>query len=149
MLRYIVNQSKMYKSNFINHYKNLHKNYKTAEEITEKSILKMKERIKQKASQGRTKYSTYLEINPSLCKPNVYDMNIPTFKLQQLTKCRMGNHKLQVEDENHFLKLCHQYNHVREKYKENLDGVTISRILDDTYSADYKHGLNETKKLSL
>ena len=87
----------MYKSNFINHYLNLHKNYKTAEEITEKSILEMNERIKQKASQGRTKYSTYLEINPSLCKPNVYDMNIPTFKLQQLTKFRMGNHKLQIE----------------------------------------------------
>ena len=90
MLRYIVNQSKMYKSNFINYYENLHKNYKTAEENTEKSILEMKERIKQKASQGRTKYSTYLEINPSLCKPNVYDMNIPTFKLQQLTKFGMG-----------------------------------------------------------
>ena len=82
----------------------------------------------------------------------------------------MGNHKLQieigrqrptkpreerlctcgeVEDENHFLKHCHQYNHVREKYKETLDGDTISRILDGTYSADYIHHLNETKKLYL
>ena len=167
MLRYIVNQSRTHHSNFITHYDNLIKTYVSAEEITEKSMADIRDSINQKALQGRSKFCKYLEINPGLDKPNIYESDIPTYKLHQLTKLRVGNHQLQIEigrhyptkpreerlcicseieDENHFLKFCYLYKEVREQYKLNTNS-NISSILDDKSSADYINALFEIRKL--
>ena len=91
-------------------------------------------------------------MNPNLEKANIYELrNVPTSKLQKVTKLRTITHPLaietgrygrnpkpieerlchcgEIETEEHFILKCQYYEHIRRRY--NVDGGSIiSEVLE-------------------
>ena len=169
LLRYIVNQGRMTQCKFIEHYDSLVESNMDGDEIKRNSVIKLQEEIKRKAEQGKSRYVTYMEVNPTLSKPNIYEKVMHTSKLHKLTRLRTGSHTLaietgrhtrpikpreerlcdcnQVEDESHFLLKCYKYRHIREKYKINEYEMKISDILQMDFVPDYITELEEVREL--
>ena len=50
-----------------------------------------------KALVGKTRYERYIQTHPTLSQPTLYEVCIPTYKLQNATPLRMIRHSLQIE----------------------------------------------------
>ena len=83
--RHIIRKARDVKSTFITYYTKLIDDYDSAAEILERSMQYMKEEVESKAQQGKSRYVTYLQLNPSLSRPSIYDIYIPTYKLQNIS----------------------------------------------------------------
>ena len=126
---------------------------------------KIKSSIRRKTDDGRSKYTTYLRINPLLETPSVYDTTYGHKNLSVVSKLRTSAHNLQiemgrrtktarenrkchcgdVEDEEHFLTQCLRYEHVRRNH-----GVGVSTswcaVLGDGIYANYINDLYVARK---
>ena len=136
--RHIIRQALDSRCTFIIHYVKLLQTYNSANDITEKSLQDMRDRIRLKAGRGQSRYVTYIELNPTLSRPEIYDSIVPTYKLHHTTRIRMISHSLQielgrhrrpiipseerlcvcgeVETEKHFTLYFNLYTHIRHKY---------------------------------
>ena len=149
-LKYAISIAKRYKLKEIAHYEKLHEKFSSKEEITTKFLDEMKSVIHHKAMKGRSKYLTYLQINPELETPGCYENAKHKFvsmraKLRTSTHClhiemgrRTGTSRERrtchcednsVEDENHFLFECASYHDIRTKY--NIRRTTLHEFLND------------------
>ena len=72
-LAYVIKEAKKYKLKEIRHYEKLVQSFASVEEIISKFYEDLRNSIRRKAESGRSKYITYLEINPTLETPKVYD----------------------------------------------------------------------------
>lgn len=170
MQRYIIRQALDSNCPFIRHYVQLSSKYNTADEITEKSLIEMQNSIKRKADADHSRYQSYLEMNPSLMRPNVYNRYVPTYKLSLVSRLRMVSHDLQVEkgrrqknripkeqrlcscgeieDEKHFIMNCSNYSHIRHKYTE-LQTLTFHEQLDNLRTPELIHELYQCRDIYL
>ena len=168
LLRFIIRKALDSRCSFINHYVELNSRYNNPEDIIAESLLSMQNDIRTKARANYSRYKSYLEMNPSLKRPDMYDRYIPTHKLQKVIRIRMVSHDLQVElgrqrvnptpreertchcgeieDEIHFIRCCSTYSHIRNKYVQ-LQHLSFSELLDNLYTTDYVYELYECRKL--
>ena len=168
MLRHIVCQSRDAKTDFIKHYDNLLQMYSCEEDIIRDAIDNMKSDIIKKANEGKSRYITYLKINPNLKRPHIYNNFIPTNKLHKMTRIRTVSHTLEielgrhgrnrvdianrlchceeVETEEHFLLNCTYYTHIRQKYGI-LDSDNVETVLERTNITNYVWDLHNTRAL--
>ena len=102
-------------------------------------------------------------------KPNIYTTYAPTYKVHHAARIRMISHCLQielgrqkrpktpeaerlcrcgdgVETEEHFLRECNMYTHIRHKYDINLE-TELSQILDNNIAFDYVTELHECREI--
>ena len=166
--RYIIRKALDVKCSFIAQYTKLAGEYSSAEEITDRSLLRMKNQVLQKANLGQSRYVKYLELNPTLARPAMYSIYVPTTKLHKTSQLRMISHNLEIElwrhkkpvtpkeqrlclcgdieTENHFLFECQMYYHIRCKY--NVNGFELSEVLDEAFTCDYVDELFECRKVA-
>ena len=72
LLRHIIRQALDARCPFINHYVKLLQTYNSANDITKKSIQDLRDKIQLKAGRGQSRrYLTYIEINPTLSRPDI------------------------------------------------------------------------------
>ena len=164
-LKYAITLGKQYKLKEVQHYENLLEKYTSADEIVSEFYEKVKADIRAKAEQKRSRYMTYLKINPLLEHPSVYK-SLNSFKsVSMIAKLRTTTHNLQidmgrrthtpqeqrkchcsaVEDEEHFLLHCNSYNNIRQQHRTS--NKTLSSILDDAELLPYIYSLYEERKL--
>ena len=140
--------------------------YANVEEISEKFFEKIRDDIRRKASEGRSKYSTYLQINPNLETPKVYQNMKNHKEVSMIGRLRTSSHNLHVEmgrrngtarekrlcacrnaveDEEHFLTKCLMYSDIRQKH--DVYNVNVDTILNDEKYIEYIIDLYERRKL--
>ena len=125
----------------------------------------MRKVIRMKSEMNRSKYQSFIEVNPSLTRPSVYNHYIPTHKLLCLTRLRSISHNLaietgrhskrkverehrlctcgEIEDEKHFIMRCHQYSHIRNKYFTRF--TPFHEMLDTYHSPNFVHELMQCR----
>ena len=97
-LKKIVTEAERYDINFVQHFDNLIDRYQSVEQIKEILFENLLNSIRKNANKGKTKYSTYIKINPSLNPPKVYnDMAL----IQVISKLRTSAHDLKIETGRH------------------------------------------------
>ena len=128
----------------------------------------MQNAVRLKANENRSRYQSYLEINPLLKRPQIYNCYVPSHKLCQVTRIRLISHSLQielgrqhkspipneerlcncgqVEDEKHFILTCSNYSHIRNKYS-NLQSLALEEQVDHIQTADFIYELINCRKL--
>ena len=170
MQQYIIRQAVDSRCSFINHYVILNMKYNTPEDITNESLMEMKAAIERKALSNKSRYKSYLEMNPSLCRPNLYNRYIPFHKLCLVIRLRTVSHDLEIErarhmqhhipqeerlcscgemeDEKHFLLHCNHYTHVRHKYND-LQHLTYHEQLDNINTPDFIYDLKKCRDIYL
>ena len=163
-LKYVIKEAKKAKVNEIIHYENIYKKYKSKEDIVEEFFNDVRKRIKDKANQGRSKYVTYLSINPELSFPCCY--NEAKYRhVSMVAKLRSSSHSLRVEtgrklglnrenrlclcgldveDEAHFLLNCCFYVDIRTKY--SINDLSLDEILSSERFMIYIEELMERRK---
>ena len=166
--RHIIRQAMDVRCTFVNHYIKLMENYNSPNDITEKSLHEMRDRIRLKAERGQSRYATYIVLNPTLRRPEIYDNYVPTYKLHHTTRLRMISHSLQielgrhkrpvipsderlcacgeVETEKHFTQHCNLYTHIRQKYAIN-DELELPHILNTHFTHDYITELHDCRDI--
>ena len=93
-LIHAISLVKHYKLKEVNYYENLVNNYESPEEIRTEFVESIKDNISQKAEKGQSKYKTYLEVNPELTKPAMYEkINHQSSVTMKFTEYR-GRHGL-------------------------------------------------------
>ena len=140
----------------------LSEKYNNPDDITKDALSTLKNTVRQKAETNHSRYQSYLEMNPSLTRPSIYNRYIPTYKLFHVSRNRMVSHSLQielgrqqkhiipraerlctcgnVEDEKHFINDCRHYSHIRENYAE-LQPLPFPLKLDNYLTPDFIHDL--------
>ena len=168
MQRYIIRKAIDSNSPFIKHYIDLNRQFKNPNYITDVSLKNMQSQIRQKADSNKSRYITYLKLNPTLSRPKIYNSYIPTKQLLLLTRIRNISHNLQmekgrqrrnirlteqrvcicgdIEDEEHFLKECNKYIHIRNKYSA-LSKLPIHLMLENINMAEYINDLASWREL--
>ena len=168
ILRHIVRQSRDVDTKFIRHYDQLLEKYASEAEIIEEAEQKQKADILEKARAGKSRYITYVKVNPNLERSKIYERNVSTSKLQKVIRLRTISHSLEIEtgrhgrrrktieerlchcgeieSEEHFILQCGIYDHVRNKYNIN-DAFEISDILESNNVEKYVNELYETRSL--
>ena len=154
-LAYVVSEAKRYKMKEIKHYEQLLMSFTTVHDIKKKFTEDTKARIRSNAEKSRSKYKTYLTINPDLESPRVFEKLYQHKDISMISKLRVSSHNLQiemgrrtgtkvedrkchcgeVEDEQHFLLHCNTYLDIRNKY--NIQNTNITKILDDSKFIQY------------
>ena len=148
----------------VSHYDKLMETYQSEDEITSEFRDKIKLSVQRKAAEGRTKYATYLNINPNLEPPSVYSTAGGHKKVSMIAKLRTSAHNLQiemgrrtatprenrlcrcgegVEDEEHFLTKCRLYTRVRQKHNIRTNDASV--LLGDGRYATYIQELYEER----
>ena len=170
MQQFIIRKAKDSKCSFINHYIQLDLKYNTPEDITAESLMKMRVSIERKAENNKSRYKSYIKMNPSLCRPNIYNRYVPTHKLLLVTRLRTVSHDLQIErarhmqhhipqdqrlcscgemeDEKHFIEHCNNFTHVRQKY-EDLQQLPFHEKLDNISTPNYIYDLKKCRDIYL
>ena len=165
MQRFIIRKALDQDTSFIKHYVKLHETYNQPDDIPVKSIIEMKEQVLQKLNQS--KFESYVKMNPSLSRPDIYNRYNTQHKLQRVTRLRAVAHELaietgrhhqhrlprenrlcscgEVEDEAHFVLRCHYYSHIRQKYFNH--DMSLAEVLDCEWTVDYIHELFEYRKV--
>ena len=154
-MKYIIEEGKRVKLKEITYYEDLCERYTSKEDIIAEFRNETKNRIRQNARDGKSKYVTYLQINPELITPSCYD-NAKYQFVSMIGKLRTSSHNLHiemgrrsgttrerrlchcgdgVEDEQHFLVICSTYNDIRIKY--NMTQNSISDILGNRNNLSY------------
>ena len=82
-------------TDFLHHYEQLITKYSCAQDIAKEFRAKTKEKVYELARKGKTKYCTYVEINPELSTSPLLDVIHPIAK--DMIKFRLGSHYLPVE----------------------------------------------------
>ena len=165
-LQYAISLGERYNLKEVKHYVNLIKTYNNADEIVTDFHEKIRNDIRKKAEQNRTRYITYLKINPLLDHPEVYKTTYGHKNVSMLGKLRTTTHNLQidmgrrtstptelrkchcgaVEDEEHFLLRCYAYTNIRQRHHVTQT-TTLTSILDDNKYVPYITALYEERKL--
>ena len=163
-LAYIVSLSKRLKLKEVKHYETLINKYTNVDEIVSAFNDNVKSSIRNKSEKGRSKYSTYITINPNLEAPSVYTSIRGHKNASMVAKLRTSSHNLQiemgrrtstprenrkcycgdVEDEKHFLTQCTMYEHIRRKH--HVTTKNISTILEDNKYLQYIQDLYDARK---
>ena len=165
-LTYAITLGKQYKLKEINHYDNLLEKYNSSDDIITEYYTNLKIQIRKKAEENRSRYVTYLSINPLLEHPSVYKTTFGYKNVSMLAKLRTTTHNLQiemgrrtstprenrtchcgsVEDEEHFLLKCQSY--IPMRIHHNItNNTTIAKVLDDSMLLPYISSLYEARKL--
>ena len=84
-------------SPLINHNIQLHQKYNDLENITKESLNLLQNAIRLKANENRSRYLSYLELNPLLIRSQIYNSYIPSHKLYKVTRICLISHSLQIE----------------------------------------------------
>ena len=164
-IMYVIREARRLKMKEVRYYDNLIAQYENVEEIVQEFFEEIRDDIRTKAENGRTKYATYLMINPSLTKPTIYE-NLKLHKhVSMVGKLRSSSHNLHVEmgrrsgkvrerrvcvcengveDEEHFLKRCQLYYDIRRDH--NITNQTLEEILNDATKIRYISDLMERRK---
>ena len=121
--------------------------------------------IRRKAESGRSKYATYLSINPNLEIPSIYNYINHKKHISMVAKLRTSSHNLRiemgrrvgqlreqrvchcgeaVEDEFHFLCECGFYDEVRRRH--GIVRESVEEILSDAKYVGYIKELVEKRK---
>ena len=165
-LMYAVTLGRRYKLKEVIHYDKLLEKYDTADDIISEYYTKVNAQIRKKAEENRSRYVTYLSINPLLGHPSSYKTIFNYKNVSMLAKLRTTTHNLQidmgrrtktprerrtchcgsVEDEEHFLLKCHSYIPMRIQHNIN-NNTTISNILGENKLLPYINSLYEARKL--
>ena len=82
-------------TSFIRHYEQLLSKYSSVEDIINEFRNQTKDKIHEQARKGRTKFSTYLEMNPTLNSSPLLDVIHPV--VNDMTRFRLGSHFLPIE----------------------------------------------------
>jgi hypothetical protein len=164
-LIHIIKEAKRLKLKEIKHYEKLIESYENVDEIIDEFYGGLRDSIRQKAASGRSKYITYLEVNPSLETPKIYDEIQKHHLVSMIGKLRTSSHNLQVEmgrrtrkareericlcgrsveDERHFLTECGLYDEIRRKYF--VVDVDVATVLNDVDLVGYVLELFERRK---
>ena len=163
-LVYVVKLCKQYKVKEVAHYERLLARYESVEEIVSEFFEKTKASIRRKAENGRTKYATYVTVNPLLETPSVYSSTSGHKNVCVVAKLRTSAHNLQiemgrrtgtarenrkchcggVEDEEHFLTQCPVYEHVRRKHRVDAS-TSWCTVLGDGMYVEYIKELYEAR----
>ena len=128
----------------------------------------MRDTVRLKAGRGQSRYLTYIALNPTLNRPDIYDSIVPTFKLHHTTRIRMVSHSLQIElgrqkrpptptderlcvcgeieTEKHFIQHCNLYTHLRHKYEIDHD-IELAHILNTNFTYDYITELHDCREI--
>ncbi len=148
-LTHAIREAKNAKLKEIIHYEYIYNKYKCKEEIVDAFFEDIKRTIRRKASEGKSKYVTYLQINPELSFPECYGDSKHRYvsmvaKLRASSHClrvetgrrtgtprehRLCHCKADVEDESHFLLYCDLYADIRMKH--NIRGISLVDLLND------------------
>ena len=165
----VIELARHYNLKEVRHYDSLMEMYSSAEEIVSNFFDKIRTSIRQKAENGRSKYATYLEINPSLETPTIYDKLYNRNQVSMVAKLRLSSHNLnvemgrrtglsrderlchcgdEVETEKHFLLECGLYHEIRDRYNI-ANELSISKVLNDINYIHYiKECIDQRKKLT-
>ena len=97
------------RTDFLHHYEQLISKYSSAQDIAKEFRTKTKNKVYDLARRGKTKYSTYVEMNPDLSHSPLLDVVHPV--ASDMIKFRLGSHYLPVETGRwcgleHGLRLC-------------------------------------------
>ena len=96
-LRQVIETAKRYNLKEIEHYISLSRKYNKKDEIKHEFFEKIKESIHRKAEEGRSKYITYLQINPNLEIPSYYNDIFNYRQVSMIAKLRVSMHNLKIE----------------------------------------------------
>ena len=131
--RYIIRKAMDVNCSYILHYQKLVSDYTSGKQIVEKSLDKLKRNIEIKSTQGKSKYQSYMSINPTLSRPNIYNNYCHNLQIE------LGRHKRpripkeerlclcgDMETEQH-LTTCIKYKHLSDKYHIYED-ITMNLI---------------------
>ena len=149
------------KTGFIKYYDNLLGDYNNEEEIVYEAKQKPESTIIEKAVKEKSRYKTYLKINPNLESSGIYvRTDITTFNHLNVIKLRTvchslaiqsgrygRNKKLRKQQKEHFLLKCPMYQHIRRKYNicrtNTMAGVfaktNIAMYVKESYTTRVLH----------
>ena len=166
MQRYIIQKALDVNSSFIKHYVDLSTKYNNPDDITTASLAEIQNTVLRKG-ESSNKHQSYLLMNPSLSRPNLYSLYIPTDKLHAVSRLRLVSHDLAIEtgrhfgvviprserlcscggmeDEIHFLLHCQQYSHIRLQYFD--PNTPVSVMLDNPNTPEFIKELNKLRKI--
>ena len=161
---YIVKKARQFHVKEIKYYDSLIERYSCKEEIVTESFENIKNTIRAKAIAGRSKYLTYLLVNPEIETPKIYSKVKKRKYCQMVAKLRTSSHNLQIEmgrrnrkirehrlcqckkieDEKHFLQECENYKQIQQKY--NTQNIPINEILKKERFVPYLVETTEKRK---
>ena len=81
----------------VKHYDSLVERYSSVDEIVVSFYEDIRSSIRRKAENGRSKYATYLSINPNLETPRIYNDISCKKHLSMVAKLRTSSHNLRIE----------------------------------------------------
>ena len=96
-LGYIISTAKQHRLKEVKHYEDLVANNESVDEIKNKFEEDIKTMIRCKAEKGRSKYVTYLTINPYLQTPKIYESIKFHNDRSVISNLRVSSHNLQIE----------------------------------------------------
>ena len=162
----VIQLARQYNVKEVRHYDNLLNTYSSTEQIVNQFFDMTRRSIRQNAENGKSKYRTYLEINPELESPPIYNKLYNRNHVSMIAKLRTSSHNLRIETgrragtireermcycgadvdtERHFLLECGLYHAAREKYNISRD-MSISSLLNDVHFLGYIKDCMTTRK---
>ena len=96
-LMYAVTLGRRYNLKEVAHYDKLLEKYNTADDIITEYFTKINAQIRKKAEENRSRYVTYLSINPLLEHPSSYKSIFSYKDVSMLAKLRTTSHNLQID----------------------------------------------------
>ena len=164
-IRYVIDEARRQKIKEVRHYDKMVNEYADVDEIVTKFYDKIRDDIRKKAGSGRSKYVTYLQINPHLNTPTCYSDTHKFHHMSMFAKLRTSSHNLlvemgrrtgtprerricicgnNVEDEKHFLVDCNIYDDIRRRH--GIRNKTVADILNNGDSIQYLLDIYERRK---
>ena len=166
-LAYVIQQARKYKLKEVKHYDDLVNKYSSVEDIVNEFNEDVKAKIRSKAENGRSKYITYLEINPELETPQIYEQLANKKLVSMIAKLRTSSHNLRIEmgrrtgtsreqrichcgndieTERHFLLECGLYHEMRAKHHIESMQTPVALLNNVEYVNFIRDCFDERKK---
>ena len=140
---------------FVKYYDNLVRTYNNKDEIKQQFFNDIKNSIMTKMRNNRSKYITYLQINPNLKIPDIYENIINNHQRNLTAKLRLVSHDLmievgrrtnilienrrclcgEIETEEHILLYCIYYANIRNNHSIIIQ--SIETILSNKQYSNY------------
>ena len=95
-LIYLIELARKLNIKEVRHYDKLLEKYSSTEEIVDEFYDDIKTSIRSKATSGKSKYITYLQINPELETPQIYQQ-LDNKQISMIAKLRTSSHNLRIE----------------------------------------------------
>ena len=162
---YVIKEARRQKVKEVRYYDKLINDHSNVDEIIAKFYDKIRNDIRNKAANGRSKYITYLQINPHLNTPTFYKDTHQFQHMSMIAKLRTSSHNLlvemgrrtgtarerricicgnNVEDEKHFIVDCNIYDDIRRKH--GIRNKTLADILNDAKNIQYLLDIYQRRK---